>query len=1275
MNAETNASSGARMPVAIIGASCIVGGAGSPDQLWEHLSRGAPPFAEVPPGRFPWRDYFSPDPADTDKGSVWRASFFEEMELPWRELKIGPKMLDGLHRSEVYIIEAIRRALVDAELLARPSARERTAVIMGASEMGYDFRILHPYIWHVPELLTAAGEALDAAGTPPSVRAGLLQAAERGMLECSRRDVTRGAVSGMSITLGRACSLFDLKGPHYVVNSDGASMLAALEQATRGLLLGDYDVALVGGISPYLSPAPFVAFDRLGMLTGEAHPRPFDAGATGTLLGEGVGFVALRRLDHAIAAGDRIHGVIRGIGGANEGRRAALVAAPRVAQVLAAERAYAQAGYGPEDVQYLECHATGVESLDGAELTAMAQVFQGRAQGRLTVASTKDMVGYLHAAAALPGLIRTLTALQRRTLPAQRHVRQPRAELGAADSPFQLLPEPTPWPTPRPGQPRRAAINSLAMAGQAYHMTLEEYVPDYHARAAREARPVRRSPVAVVAHGALTPGSTGSAEFFANLLAKTDQIVRVPSERFDIDRYFDANGGVATSYCSLGGFVRDLHFDGAAARIPPAVVAQLDRTHLYALTVAAEAMQTTTAAAQVRERTAVFMADMPGRQREREVELRIVYATMDGILRAVLRDSGMAAPIVERVSRQTEQRFKRDLSPLTPHTLPGYGASAQAALIAHTHSFRGPTAVFESTCASSMAAIGAGVAALQLGDIDMALTGGSFADLSPELYTVNCTFKGLSAMGSRPFDADASGFIPGEGAGVLVLKRLADAERDGDEILGIIAGVGASSDGKGKSLLAPNPVGQELAVRRALENAGVDPAAIQYIACHGTATPVGDYTEVSTYAQVMRGLAPHSVAMASVKSMIGHLHSAAGVVNVVAVLKGLQRRVQPPQINCDRPNPDIAWADIPLVVLTEQRPWPAPAGGAPRRAGVSAFGMGGTNYHLIVEEYQDRRGRPALPGPARHPMIDTVLERAPQQLVAIRDLSIETDLYLPQHQLAGVPVLPGTFAMEMMAEAAVLLRPELRVVGMQALRFHQAAKVWPGRSTRLVVTARMGPPDGVDSARVIVQVETEVQPNPAHSPVRRKVATATVRLAGVSGPPPTVNRDVAGLFTAEARRDIRAIYNRTDDIYCGPMMQGLRHLRFVAGTQMGAWITQADESALFSFTSDPLLQIGPLALDSIHHAAGVVAYYQHERVTLPASADRVRFHRRLPSGRDICVLSQYHGRPGDAFAALDVVAFDPETQESYVEIDGLAFSLGEHMGPFLKPLIEGRSSR
>ncbi|ADO69382.1 Beta-ketoacyl synthase [Stigmatella aurantiaca DW4/3-1] len=1259
------------MPIAIIGASCLVAGAETPAQLWEHLSSGIPRFSEVPSSRFNWKNFYSNNPADTDKGAVWRGSFFKDMELPWREYKIGPKMLDDLHRIELYTVEAVRRALVDARLMERPFPRERTAVIMGGSEMGFDFRIVHPYLWHMPQMVEAVQQALEKQDLSAETRARILEEATQALTGVGHRDITRGSVSGMSLALGRACSLFDLKGPHYVVNSACASVLAALEHAVKGLVLGDYDVALVGGTSPYLSPAPFVTFERMQLLTRDEHPRPFDADASGTLLGEGVGFLALRRLDEAIQAGDSILGVIRGIGGANEGRRGALISPPDEAQRLAARRAYAQAGYGPETVQYLECHANGVEFLEASELSSMAQVFGGRPPKSLTIGSTKNMAGYLQSAAVIPGLMRTLMALKHRTLPAQAHVRKPRAELRADGTPFRLLSEPLSWDAPAGGVPRRAGVNSLAMGGQAYHLTLEEYVPEYHARLVAESKPLaEREPVAVVAFGALAPGAKDSDTFFQNILEKKDQIVRIPRERFDIDRYFDAGGAMGKIYCPLGGFIRDFRFDAQAFRVPPTLVAQLDRTHLYALTAAAEALRKTNSPQKVPERTAVFMADMPGRLRERQVDLRVGYTEMDAALRKTLQSQGLSQAVVDAVSSDAERKFKKDFEPLTPYTLAGYAGSSEAALIAHLYGFKGPTGTFESTCASSLAAIEAAVTSLQLGDVDTVLAGGAFADLTPELYTVNCTFRGMSESGSRPFDAGASGFIPGEGAGVLVLKRLKDAERDGDRIFGVIKGVGSSSDGKGKSLLAPNPVGQQLAVQRALQRSGVSPSSLQYIACHGTATPVGDYTEVSTYTEVMAGQPVGSVGIGSVKSMIGHLHSAAGVINVVKMLKSLEHKTLPPQINCERPNPDIKWAEIPVTVITEQKPWPAPAQGGPRRAGVSAFGMGGTNYHLILEEYL---GKPEAQGDDRsaHPMLDSVVERTTESLVAVRELRLETDRYLEEHRIDGVAVLPGTFGMEMMAEAALLLKPGLHVAGLKDVQFHQAAKVWAERPTRLLITARAGKGTVAGLVPIEVLVETEVRPRPDVKPLRRKLYTAMVLLSPAQSVPPQVEPAAAGLFTAADRRDMRPIYNRTDDVYFGPMMQGCRYMRFLSGTQMAAWVVQAKTDGLFSFSKAPRMQVAPLALDSLHHAGGLIAYYQHECVVLPAGADDIRFYERLPEGKEICVLSTYQGA-SDTLARVSLTAFDPESRKIYVEINGLRLLLLKKIGPMLKPLIEGR---
>lgn len=1258
------------MPIAIIGASCLMGGAQSPEQLWQQLASGPHGFTEVPASRFAWQQFHSTNPAESDKGSVWRGSFFQPLEVPWQEYKMGPKMLDELPRSEFYTVEAIRRAIEDARLHQRPFNRERTAVIMGGAEIGLDLRIAHPYLRYMPQLMDAVEQALETSGLPAQERQRLLAEAERTLRGISHREVTRGTVAGMSLALGRACALFDLKGPHYVVNSASASLLAALEHATRGLALGHYDVALVGATSPYLSPASFVSFDRMGLLTREELPRPFDAKASGTLLGEGVGFFALRRLDEAIQAGDSIHGVIRGISGANQGSPGALLNPPGQAQVLAARRAYAQAGYGPESVQYLECHANGVDFLEAAELAAMGEVFKGSAPGSVTAGSAKELSGELHSAAAMPGLIRTLMALRHRELPAQRQVRQLRPELRADGSPLQVRSKPAPWEAPAGGVPRRASINALALGGLAYHLTLEEYVPEFHARLAAEVAPrTAREPVAIVAFGSLTPGANDSDTFFENVLAKKDQIVRVPADRFALERYYDPNRGVGKIYCPLGGFVQGFAFDADASRLASSLVPQLDRTHLYGLTAAAEAMRTEKVSPTAAERTAVFMADMPWRMREREVEVRVGYAEMDAGLRKTLLACGLTGDLAGLIAGEAERRFKEGIAPLSPFSLAGSSGSTEAALIAHRYGLKGATGTFESTCASSMAAIGAGVASLQMGETDAVLAGGAFADMTAELYTVNCTFQGLSGKGSRPFDADASGFIPGEGAGVVVLKRLKDAERDGDRIFAIIKGMGASSDGKGKSLLAPNPVGQKLAVQQALEQAAIPAASIQYIECHGTATPVGDLAEVSTYTQVLAGQPPGSVAIGSVKSMIGHLHSAAGVINLIKVLKSLEHQVLPPQIHCERPNPDIRWAEIPVVVNTEPRPWPAPADGVPRRAGMSAFGMGGTNYHLIVEEYQGPRLQQAAAprGREAHPMIEEVLDRTADSLVALRNLHLDSDPYLREHQVEGVSVLPGSFGMEMMAEASLLLKPGMHVLGLRQIHFHHAAKVWPGRSTRLVVTARAGREDsGV--LPVTVEVDMELRPRADVAPIRRKVSSATVLLAAQPPTPPMVDAATAALFSASERSDARKGYNPTEDVFLGPLMQGFRHLRFLDGERMAAWITQERAGEFFAFTQTPELRTAPLAVDSLHHAGGILTYYHRERIALPAGADDLRLHGPMPYGREICAMCTYLGGTEES-ASVRVVAFDWETRRVYAEIEGLRFSLHRRIGPALKRLL------
>ena len=232
------------------------------------------------------------------------------------------------------------------------------------------------------------------------------------------------------------------------------------------------------------------------------------------------------------------------------------------------------------------------------------------------------------------------------------------------------------------------------------------------------------------------------------------------------------------------------------------------------------------------------------------------------------------------------------------------------------------------------------------------MTGGVDRNMGVNSFIKFCAIGALSSTGTRPYSDGADGFVMGEGAGLFLLKRLADAERDGDRIYAVVRGMAGSSDGKGKGLTAPNPIGQKLAIERAWRNAGLSPAECSLMEGHGTSTAVGDYVELSSLAEAFAGagLAPGSVALGSVKSNIGHLKAAAGAAGMLKATLAIHHKALPPSLGFAAPNPNVDWSSTPFAVNTELRDWEVPDG-ATRVAGVSAFGFGGTNYHAVIEEY------------------------------------------------------------------------------------------------------------------------------------------------------------------------------------------------------------------------------------------------------------------------------------------------------------------------------------
>ena len=312
------------------------------------------------------------------------------------------------------------------------------------------------------------------------------------------------------------------------------------------------------------------------------------------------------------------------------------------------------------------------------------------------------------------------------------------------------------------------------------------------------------------------------------------------------------------------------------------------------------------------------------------------------------------AGVDEDTANDVVERIGHGYVPWQEASFPGLLGNVVAGRIANKLNLHGTNCVVDAACGSSLSALHLAVLELQAGRCDCCISGG--ADTFNDIFMYMCFSKtpALSPSGDvRPFSADGDGTMLGEGIGTVVLKRREDAERDGDRIYAVIKSVGTSSDGKGSAIYAPSPDGQARCIRDAHEQAGVEPRSIQLIEAHGTGTKAGDACELNGLHQVF-GDADHPwCALGSVKSQIGHTKAAAGMAGLIKATMALHHKVLPPTAKVDGPNPVAANEQFPLYVNGEKRPWLK--GETPRRAGVSAFGFGGSNFHAILEEHGDAR--------------------------------------------------------------------------------------------------------------------------------------------------------------------------------------------------------------------------------------------------------------------------------------------------------------------------------
>jgi acyl transferase domain-containing protein/NAD(P)H-dependent flavin oxidoreductase YrpB (nitropropane dioxygenase family)/NADP-dependent 3-hydroxy acid dehydrogenase YdfG len=490
------------------------------------------------------------------------------------------------------------------------------------------------------------------------------------------------------------------------------------------------------------------------------------------------------------------------------------------------------------------------------------------------------------------------------------------------------------------------------------HRDVVDGAAAFLARSAIGSRPLPRrrgcEPLAIVGMGCKFPDASDLRTYWANLLRGHDAIRPIPPGRWDPEEYYSSDRFARDRVASKwGGFIPDGSFDPIAYSIPPASLFAIEPVQLLALEVAATALHEAGygRADFPRSRTSVIFASAG----MHDLALRYV-------IRAEMRQflAGTSS-LDDAVRKRLVAELEASLPEWTEDSFPGILTNLIAGRIANRFDLAGPNLTVDAACASSLAALQSAAVQLRTGICDAAVVGAADANSSAFTYMCFSKTQALSPAGrSKSFDAAADGIAIGEGIAAVVVKRLADAERDGDRIRAVILGVGASSDGRSTSLTAPAAAGQRLAFERAYEDAGVSPATVSLVEAHATGTAVGDRVEVEAIAGLLSdaGAAPRSVAVGSVKSMIGHTKTAAGLAGLVKATLALEHRVLPPTIGIDVPVAPLRAADSPLYPNTDTRPWFPGHGQSPRRAAVSAFGFGGANYHAILEEHRgsDRGG-------------------------------------------------------------------------------------------------------------------------------------------------------------------------------------------------------------------------------------------------------------------------------------------------------------------------------
>ena len=925
--------------VAIVGIGAIFPDGPDLESFWKHIEGGHSSFRTIPEQRWIVRpdDVFSPEPGKADSVYSRTGCFINDLPSAGTlaGLHLDSGRLEGLDPLYHLLIHAGKRAYDDG--VTSHLDRNRVGIIIGNLALPTESAAL----------LTRSvlGRTFEERLIGTASPAGISSPFNRYVAGLPAGILAQAlGLGGGACTLDAAC----------------ASSLYALKLAMDELLSGRADAMLSGGVS---RPDPLftqMGFSQLRALSKRGICSPFDAAGDGLVVGEGAGIFLLKRTADAIAQGDRIYGIIRGVGVAND-VGGSLLAPMSEGQLRAMGRAYGSAGWQPTDVDLIECHATGTPVGDGVEVASLRQLWGDRSPvgERCVIGSVKSNIGHLLTAAGSAAVTKVLLSFQHGTLPPTANFNSPQVGMKLDDSPFRVLQTPLPWHRRNDDTPRRAAVSAFGFGGINAHLLLEEWLPTTQSNVTFSLSPSPPDAIAIIGINA-SFGPWQTMDDFQDRVfgGDSDRRPLSPTRWHGVreSNWFKNEHADGTPFA--GYYRNQVSLSSQRFRIPPREMEEMLPQQLLMLHTAAEALSDAGCGADDNGATGVFIG----------IALDLNSTNFNLRWAMAGQTTGWARQLGRDLTPAEQDQWTAELrdavhAPLTANRTMGALGSVVASRIAREFRIGGPSFTLSSEDNSGIRALEVAIRQLQNRELDRALVGA--VDLAGDVRAVlgqheirPCSRSGISA----PFDRNADGIIVGEGASAVVLKRLADAERDSDKIYAVIRGIGSVSGSPDEAAA----VTYGRALEKAYQEAAIDPASTGFVeaSADGSLYHDSDEREALTSFFTNHSTPHRSCAVSSIKGDIGHSGAASGLASLVRGSLALHHEIIPGCRGLALPPPSLA-DNSPLHFPRSPRYWLHNRSDGLRHAGVSVRGIDGSCSHVVLEEYGKVTGVGSTSGPLR----------------------------------------------------------------------------------------------------------------------------------------------------------------------------------------------------------------------------------------------------------------------------------------------------------------------